>query len=223
MILLILGFTFAFLDWYVVATDRRQIEYFAKPATMVFLILWFVTKLPAGWNWFSLLILLGLILSLGGDIFLMLPGNWFLAGLIAFVLAHLAYIGGLFVSGFVFEWKSLFFAGAILAAAIPIYLRIREALIGGGKDGLVIPVTFYVIVISIMVFSASTRLLRPDWSFQAGLMVTVGAALFFISDAILAWNRFVKPLTRGRLISIIPYHLAQYFIAFGVIQQIGAL
>jgi len=223
MILLILSFMFALLKWYTVVTEKRQIEYFAKPATMVFLILWFITKLPPGWNWFSLLILLGLILSLGGDIFLMLPDNWFLAGLIAFLLAHLAYIGGFFVSGFVFEWKTLYFAIAILVAAIPIYLRIRKGLITRGNKRLVIPVTFYIIVISIMVFSASTTLLRPDWSLQAGLMVTLGAALFLISDAILAWNRFVTPLTKGRLISSIPYHLAQYFIVFGVIQQLGAL
>jgi uncharacterized membrane protein YhhN len=72
-----------------------------------------------------------------------------------------------------------------------------------------------------MVFFASATLFIPDWSSQAGLIVLLGAIFFFISDALLAWNRFITPLPQGRLISIIPYHLAQYFIAYGVIQQMG--
>ena len=223
MFLLILSIASALLHWYSLATKQRKIEYFAKPATMIFLILWFITSTSPGWSWLGILILFGLILSLAGDIFLMLPANWFLAGLIAFLLAQIAYIGGINETRIVFEWKILIFVAAILAVAIPIYIRLRGSLITGGKDRLVIPVLIYVTVISIMVFSASTTLFKPDWSKQASVLVTIGAILFFISDALLSWNRFVSPLSQGRLISIIPYHLAQYFIAFGVLQQLGAL
>ncbi|NIW49240.1 MAG: lysoplasmalogenase, partial [Gammaproteobacteria bacterium] len=38
--------------------------------------------------------LIGLALSLAGDIFLMLPDEKFIAGLVSFLLAHLAYILG---------------------------------------------------------------------------------------------------------------------------------
>ena len=223
MVLLILSFACALLHWYSRPTNHQKIEYFAKPATMVFLIIWFIIQAHPDWSWLSLFVTLGLTFSLAGDIFLMLPSKWFLAGLIAFLLGHIAYICGLNLDGIGFYWQYLLFAAVILAVATPIFLRLRKALVAKQNERLVIPVMMYVIVISIMVFSASTNLFKPEWSNQAGLLVTVGATLFFISDALLAWNRFVKPLPQGRLISIVPYHLAQYFIAFGVVHQMGGL
>jgi uncharacterized membrane protein YhhN len=223
MIYLYLSIAFALLDWLVVAAERRKIEYLAKPCVMIFLIAWFITRMPVNRNGLSILILAGLIFSLAGDIFLMIPGNWFLAGLVAFLLAHLAYIGGFNANGFTFSWKSLFFALVILIIAIPIYLRIRSGLIKGGNQGLVLPVTAYVTVISFMVFSATTTLFKQDWSFQSGILVVVGAALFFASDAVLAWNRFVSPLRQGSLLTIIPYHLAQYLIATGTLMRLGTI
>ena len=38
---------FAVPDWITVATNRRRLEYVAKPATMLGLVLWFATTLPA--------------------------------------------------------------------------------------------------------------------------------------------------------------------------------
>jgi uncharacterized membrane protein YhhN len=153
----------------------------------------------------------------------MLPAKWFLAGLIAFLLAHIAYVGGFWATGFTFDGMLLLFAAAISAAAVLIYIRLRTALKESSNEALVLPVLAYVIVISVMVFFASSTIFNPDWLDQSGLIVTIGAVLFFISDALLAWNRFVKPLPQGRLVSIIPYHLAQYFIAFGVLQQLGGV
>ncbi|WP_251055590.1 lysoplasmalogenase family protein, partial [Lysobacter sp. ISL-54] len=40
-------------------------------------------------------ILIGLLLSACGDVFLMLPGDWFVFGLGSFLCAHLAYLAGL--------------------------------------------------------------------------------------------------------------------------------
>jgi uncharacterized membrane protein YhhN len=36
-----------------------------------------------------------------------------------------------------------------------------------------------------------------------------GAALFYASDALIAWNRFVRPLSWSPLPVIITYHLGQ--------------
>ncbi len=44
-----------------------------------------------------------------------------------------------------------------------------------------------------------------------------GAILFALSDAVLGWNRFVKALTHGRLLTHIPYHLGQGLIALWAI------
>jgi len=44
----------------------------------------------------------------------------------------------------------------------------------------------------------------------------VGAFLFYISDLILAWNRFVAPIQNGRLLNIVAYHLGQIALIVGV-------
>jgi uncharacterized membrane protein YhhN len=53
------------------------------------------------------------------------------------------------------------------------------------------------------------------WQTVPALLVSAGALLFFISDALLAWNKFVIPLRQGRFISIIPYHLGQILLTIG--------
>jgi hypothetical protein len=51
--------------------------------------------------------------------------------------------------------------------------------------------------------------------------VSVGAFLFFISDVILAWNKFVSPIKNGRILNIAAYHLGQIGLIAGVIIQYG--
>ncbi|RMF46143.1 MAG: hypothetical protein D6755_07005, partial [Anaerolineae bacterium] len=69
--MLILSLLSAPLDWLAVARRWKPLEYVAKPAVMVFLLgyLWQRTHFHAPLGWFAL----ALVLSLAGDIFLMLP------------------------------------------------------------------------------------------------------------------------------------------------------
>ncbi len=223
MILLILSFISALVTWFAVATKNRTIEYGSKPATLLFLILWYVSKLPEARPAFSMYILVGLVLSLIGDIFLMLPGDWFLAGLISFLLGHLAYIAGFNAAGILLEPRTLITALVIIIISTPILLKLISGMQQSGNSSLIIPVILYVIVIAAMVWSASSTLFRDDWSQQAAILATLGAILFYISDAFLGWNRFVKPITQGNLIVIVTYHLAQYLISFGVLYNLGVL
>jgi len=48
-----------------------------------------------------------------------------------------------------------------------------------------------------------------------------GAFLFYISDIILAWNKFVAPIQYGRIYNIAAYHLGQIMLIAGVIAQFG--
>ena len=52
------------------------------------------------------------------------------------------------------------------------------------------------------------------------LTTALGAILFFTSDALLAWNRFIVPLTHGKMLVIIAYHLGQLALIFGVIRLV---
>jgi len=50
-------------------------------------------------------------------------------------------------------------------------------------------------------------------------LVTTGAFLFYLSDIILAWHRFVAPISNGRLLNIACYHAGQIMLIAGVIAQ----
>src|SRR5437016_14122422 len=78
---------FALLDWLAVSRRIRALEYVAKPATLLALLAYAAFGHASPW------LVAALAFSLLGDIFLMLPADLFLAGLAAFLIAHLAYIG----------------------------------------------------------------------------------------------------------------------------------
>jgi uncharacterized membrane protein YhhN len=49
------------------------------------------------------------------------------------------------------------------------------------------------------------------------LVALAGALLFFYSDAILAWNRFVKPLPYGRIVNMVPYHVGEALLVLSLV------
>jgi hypothetical protein len=61
----------------------------------------------------------------------------------------------------------------------------------------------------------------PAWETGAAFLVTAGAFLFWISDLVLAWNKFVSPLPNSRMLNILAYHLGQIGLVAGVIFQFG--
>ncbi|MDP6729421.1 MAG: lysoplasmalogenase [SAR324 cluster bacterium] len=70
--------------------------YLFKPLTMLLiLVLAWIQGVPSS-GMYSLLIFIGLILSLGGDVALMWPKDRFLVGLVFFLMAHVSYIGAFF-------------------------------------------------------------------------------------------------------------------------------
>jgi uncharacterized membrane protein YhhN len=170
---------------------------------------------------------LGIFFSLVGDICLMVPSGhssdrWFLPGLAAFLLAHVAYIIGLNTP---FGETSLLWAigiGVILAmTAARILRRILAGVREKGLPRLVVPVMAYGTVITLMLLSAILTIYRLDWKTSASALVSLGAILFYFSDVILAWNKFVKPFNNGRVINMAAYHLGQVALIAGVVIQYG--
>lgn len=153
-------------------------------------------------------VIIGLVLSLGGDIALMFEDNRnaFTLGLGLFLLAHVAYIVAFTLLGRVSVWDGLSMA-VLLAAGVGFYTLIRSNL---GK--MRVPVIAYMLVISVMVSRAAATLVSPDFSNEQALMIVVGALLFYLSDAILAANWFWKPW-RHRRVSLVPYYIGQFLIA----------
>src|SRR6266542_5398982 len=89
----IIALMFAALESLALWKKWPRLEYLAKPAVMVvlFLWLWSSTGLSGAPLWFGL----GILLSLTGDVLLMISlDRLFLAGLVVFLLAHVAYLIG---------------------------------------------------------------------------------------------------------------------------------
>jgi uncharacterized membrane protein YhhN len=159
---------------------------------------------------YSLLLLAGLTFSLLGDWLLIFPDNAraFLGGLVAFLLAHLWYIGA-FINLQIAVLGARNGAGelligivlAVVGAVVYAYLR-------PGLGQMRVPVIGYILVISLMVHRALAILLvHPGPATQPALIV-LGALLFYVSDAILAVNRFRLD---GRMPHYRVYNLSTYY------------
>jgi alkenylglycerophosphocholine/alkenylglycerophosphoethanolamine hydrolase len=198
------------VDWVAVAGRWRRLEYVAKPAAMVALLIWLgwwgalAGAWPATLTWFAL----GVGCSLAGDVLLLLPERFFTGGLVAFLLGHVAYIVGLNAGGLLLPAEALLLLPAGLVGGW-LFWRIGRALGATGRAKLRGPVALYTVVISLMVVSAVATLMRPQWSTAAAGLASLGAVLFFGSDALLAWDRFVSPIKGGKMLVIVAYHLGQ--------------
>jgi len=185
-------------DWWAVARDRKRIEYVCKPATLA-LLTGVAATLDTDDNVVRACFVVALVLSLLGDVFLMLPRDLFVAGLASFLAAHLAYIVGLWLDG----QTALAFAIGVAVAVVAIVFIGRRILIAarrGDQPQMAAPVGAYMGVISLMLASA----------IGTGEPLAIGGAgLFYASDATIAWERFVRPQRWHRLAIIVTYHLAQ--------------
>ena len=219
-IFLLLAILFAALESLALWKYWLKLEYIAKPAVMISLFLWLFTStgLNGALLWFGL----GIILSLAGDVLLMLSlDRFFLFGLVAFLLAHLAYVIGFNIPLPEFSLWGIVFAVMVSLGGARVIRRIVDALPSRGQVRMRMPIIVYSTVISIMLLSAMMKLMDLTWNANAALLVSGGAFLFYISDIILAWNKFVAPIQYGRIYNIAAYHLGQIMLIAGVIAQFG--
>jgi uncharacterized membrane protein YhhN len=213
---LALTLVFALGDWVAVGAGKNRVRVITKPGVMLALLTGF--SLAGGWQRESFWFGLGLVFSLAGDIFLMLPPGAFFAGLSAFLITHICYIIGFSQGARLPGWGALIPLAMIAAADFFTYRRLRRALMVRPKGRWMrFPLHAYQIILSLMLITAMLTLWREDWPRLAGWLVSTGALLFMISDTVLAINRFTAPVRGGRLIVIISYHLGQIALISGVL------
>jgi uncharacterized membrane protein YhhN len=219
VILIIFAFVFAALEALAVWKGWLKLEFIAKPAVMVCLFLWLylTAGLQGALLWFGI----GILFSLAGDVALLFMDRFFLFGLVAFLLAQVAYLIG-FNTPFPATQGIWSFVLAI-AIGLGASRLIRRILAGVRTTdaSLVTPVTLYSTVITLMLLSALLTLIRPDWAATPAAIASLGAFLFYLSDIVLAWNKFVAPIRNGRVLNIGLYQLGQIAIVIGVAMQFG--
>ena len=178
-----------------------------KPLTTL-LIAAMVLRTPSSLPRYRVWLLVGLALSTAGDVFLMLPVDAFVAGLASFLLAHLAYLLAL-------GQRERLFAAAWPFAVYAVVAGLVLSQLWPGLPGeLRVPVVVYVVVLAAMAAQA-----LAVWWRRRDCVATSGAwggACFVLSDALLAWDRFVAPFAAASFAVLASYWLAQWGLARSV-------
>ena len=160
------------------------------------------TETTYGW-W----ILVALVFGWVGDVALLgSASSWFVTGLIAFLIGHLLYVVAFVVAGASLGATAV---AALVAtpAAMVVYRWLRPHLSGE----MVGPVAAYVVIISAMLATAVGAT-----SAGATALILLGAVAFYLSDLLVARNRFVAPGFVNRIWGLPLYYLGQVLLAWSV-------
>jgi len=221
--LFVIALIFALVDWVAVARRVVRLRYVSKPAALlaVFVGAWLLTRGPHD-PWQARFFLPGLAFSLVGDVCLLLPGKrWFVAGLVAFFLTQICYIAGLnptFPRGLPL-YSVLGFLIVVVLVGVVLFRSIAPGLRRSNRGialSILIPLAIYGLTLSLTLFSGWATLFRPEWTPLRRVLVILGVSLFFTSDLLIAWDRFVRRSHRLKLLDIITYHLAQVTLALSI-------
>ena len=212
--LLAIGAVAGVVDWWAVWRESpatRSLERIAKPATLLALIVLALVvpaRTPGVQPWLAAALVLGLI----GDVLLLPPGR-LAAGLVAFLLGHLAYLVA-FLALPLAGWGA---AAGVVAGLAMIGVVGGQIVRAARPSGLEVAACVYLTVICVMAVAATATLMPA---------LIVGAWLFVASDAMLGWGEFVAAgatagRSRGgpglRLGVIVTYHVAQALLAVGLL------
>lgn len=199
--LAVIGLAFAATFLYSTAIGDSSGRLITKVVPVLCLSVWLLPRRNANARWITV----GLLLSAIGDFCLEWASSWFLAGLVAFLLAHLAYL-----TAYVRLVRRARLILLVPVAAFGIAsFRVLEPALGD----MMIPVALYTTVICCMLWRAwaliGERPCEPVKAWSAAL----GATSFALSDTLVAWNRFVEPSTTLALVLMLLYWGGQWAIA----------
>ena len=198
----------AVADWAAIVADRTTARRITKPlATALLLALAAVGGDMSGAARVWLVVAVGCCLV--GDIALLgRAERSFLLGLAAFALGHLAYTVTALVVGV--SWPRLALAFPFLAAVL-VFQTATGMLPGARRRSgttMMIAVAAYSLIISTMVVAATGT---------ASWLAAVGAMTFAVSDSIIGYDRFVRPVRRADLPVMVTYHVGQLLLVLGLI------
>lgn len=178
--------------------DEVALRLVVKPIPALCLLGWVLASRPGR---YGALVAVGLGLSAVGDLLLEIPADLFVFGLLAFLVAHLAYIGATLTDS----------RRLALARALPFvaWCGALYAWLLPGMGGMAVPVGVYVLVICAMLWRMAAR---ADGSLPTTLAVA-GAISFAVSDSVIAIRKFDGDFTGARETIMALYWLGQLGIA----------
>lgn len=216
--LLTIYFSALAADCAAVAAGNFALELLAKPLLMPILIVYFAHA-SKNLNPLKNLILAALFFSWLGDVLLLFDkryGDFFVFGLVAFLLAHIFYIFYFWQIGKPNAAEK--FSKPFALFGVFAYFAAFYALLFPHLGAMKIPILIYSVVISLMLLSSLRAFDLKRQNF--GKICVLGTALFTASDSILAINRFVAPFALAPVLVMLTYALAQLLIAEGSLRNL---
>jgi uncharacterized membrane protein YhhN len=182
---------------------NTKLEWVVKPAASVTFVVTGFLQGGMG-STFGRVVVAGLCLAALGDV-LLIPKDKraFLAGLVAFLLGHVAY-GAAFVVRGIDPVTTLAVLLAFTLVAIPVLRWLWPSVSVDMRK----PVAAYIVVITIMV-ALSAGAARKDGAW----LLVLGAVAFYLSDLSVARDRFVKKEFLNRAWGLPLYFFAQMILA----------
>ncbi|HXY67826.1 MAG TPA: lysoplasmalogenase [Gemmatimonadales bacterium] len=191
------------------ARDDRPGFAFFKPLTTLIILVGAAWLVRPGGQPYRGLVVLGLSASLAGDV-LLLPPARFLAGLVAFAAAQLAYLAAFTLGSPVVPGQLPLLAPFVVAGAAVV--RYLWPVLGARR----VPVLAYLTVLCAMAWRAAARGQAPGVGHASFVLALAGACCFFTADVILAVRRFRRPSREAHVVELVAYWAAQLLIALSI-------
>lgn len=185
----------------------RWLHYLTKPTATLLLLVAVLRGM--GSRVYRVPIAVGLGFAAAGDFFLMLPGDYFIAGLVCFLLTHCAYIWALTRDSRFAAKVAIFALFAVLAAAV--FAGLWSHL----PSPMRVPVVIYALVLAAMAAQALSRdrQLVGTPARRAARLAALGGLFFMVSDTVLAYGRFRWNIPYNAIWVLGTYYAAQYLFA----------
>jgi len=194
----------------------QWLHWIAKPLATVLVIVAALAWPPVT-SRYRRRIVTGLACSLVGDVLLMWPGDLFVAGLVAFLIAHLSFIGG-FLGDSRLGARPLAWFGCLLLATLNLAWLWPSI-----PPALRVAVAAYALVLAAMAAQALGRasVHAGDALARPARRAAIGGLLFMFGDSLLAWDRFHGALPLAAVWILGSYYAAVWFIARSVARDEG--
>lgn len=221
LILRILFLSLSCFHIFSLAGDNISAMIISKSLIMPFLaILYFVLAKQSANHKLDFFILVALFFSWLGDIALIkghADTQFFIYGLVAFLIAHIFYIISFYKDMSRTSKVSLIVAQPHYALPIVVITIVFIYILIPGLGDMKYPVMGYATIISLMVLFAINRWEKV--SKASFYLVLFGAFSFFISDSMIAINKFHTPFELQRFAIMSTYIFGQWLIVEGILKR----
>jgi uncharacterized membrane protein YhhN len=189
--------------------ENPRLRWLFKPATsLLFVLTGLVAFTTDTYAW---LILVGLVLGLVGDVCLIPKSQqWFLFGLVAFLLGHVAYTAAFF------SLANLLTAPRLVIALIGLFAGVVLVGLWPRLGAFRLPVLAYLLVISLMVVGSLAVYTDEALPRTFRRAVGLGALAFYFSDLAVALDRFGRMAWKNAYWGLPLYYLGQFALALSI-------